>query len=174
LTIKTILVTGSSGTIGTRLCEALVRLNYDVIGFDLRPNKWNPDVNKRTVIGDLTNTSNLASMTSAIDLVVHLAANARVYKLVLSPSLARDNITMIFTVLEFLRERRIRRFIFASSREVYGNAQRSGTGEDQVRIIDSESPYAASKMAGEALIHAMEYELTGRRSCRSRLCLIIL
>lgn len=39
--IKKILITGSSGTIGTRLCEKLLGRNYDIFGIDWKSNKWN-------------------------------------------------------------------------------------------------------------------------------------
>ncbi|MGP8070525.1 MAG: NAD-dependent epimerase/dehydratase family protein [Candidatus Bathyarchaeia archaeon] len=156
-----ILVTGSSGTIGTRLCEELLARNYQVTGFDLKPNKWNTIVNERTVIGDLTNPSGLSVMSGNWDAVVHLAANARVYNLVVNPLLARDNLEMTVNILEFMRLRKIPKIIFASSREVYGNTYRIKRSENGVRVENCESPYAASKLGGEALIHAYHrcYEL---------------
>jgi UDP-glucose 4-epimerase len=158
---KKILVTGSSGTIGTRLCEELLTRNYHVTGFDLKPNKWNSSINERTVIGDLTNPSGLSAMSGNWDAVVHLAANARVYNLVVNPLLARDNLEMTVNTLEFMRRRKIPNIIFASSREVYGNTYRIKRSENAVRVEDCESPYAASKLGGEALIHAYHrcYEL---------------
>ncbi|MCF7794891.1 NAD-dependent epimerase/dehydratase family protein, partial [Patescibacteria group bacterium] len=38
--IKKIMVTGSSGTIGTRLCEKLLENDYEVVGVDYVKNKW--------------------------------------------------------------------------------------------------------------------------------------
>ena len=122
--IMKILVTGSSGTIGTRLCERSTSGNYHVTGFDLKPNKWNPVINDRTVIGDLRHPSGLSAMSGNWDAVVHLAANARVHNLVVNPLLARDNLEMMVNILEFVRRRKIPDIIFASSREVYGNTYR--------------------------------------------------
>lgn len=149
-----VLVTGSSGTIGTRLCEELLAQNYHVTGFDLKPNRWNSTVNERTVIGDLTNPSALSAMSGDWDKVVHLAANARVYNLVVNPLLARDNLEMMVNILEFMRCSKIPNIIFASSREVYGNTYRIKCSENETRVEDCGSPYAASKLGGEALIHA--------------------
>ena len=53
--IKKILITGSSGTIGTRLFERLFKSGYKVVGFDTDPNKWHPDLNKLTIVGNLLN-----------------------------------------------------------------------------------------------------------------------
>ncbi len=89
-------------------------------------------------------------------MLAHLAANARVYNLVVKPSLARDNFETTFNTLEFCRKNNIKKFIFASSREIYGNAERVKHKEEDVRLSGCESPYTASKIGGEALTHAYQ------------------
>jgi len=89
-----------------------------------------------------------------IDMVIHLAAHARVYELVGHPARARDNLDMLFNVLELCRRRGIRHFVFASSREVYGNAGNGFHSEDDSYVRCCESPYTASKVGGEAFVHA--------------------
>jgi UDP-glucose 4-epimerase len=126
---------------------------YDIVGLDLKQNKWNQQVNKLTIIGDLLDRSTLERLPAGFDLVIHLAANARVYNSVVSPTLGRDNFEMLFNMLEFNRKNRIRRFIYASSREVYGN-EKAINRENDAQVRNCESPYAASKIAGEALVHA--------------------
>ena len=60
-----------------------------------------------------------------------------------------------FNVLEFMRQNSLKRIIFASSRETYGNIAVQGKiTEDMARIENCESPYSASKVSGEAQIHA--------------------
>jgi UDP-glucose 4-epimerase len=86
-----ILVTGSSGTIGNCLCETLLERGTDVVGVDIRQNRWNEEVHRRTVYIDLRNPENLKKLPKGFDIVVHFAANARVYNLVKEPDLARDN-----------------------------------------------------------------------------------
>lgn len=150
-----ILVTGSSGTIGTRLVENLLLSGHEVFGVDVVPNVWNDDIQKRTVIADLRDKeATLALLPKDIDLVIHLAANARVFNLVVDPSLARDNFEMTFNVLEFARATGVKKVIFASSRETYGNSEQIVHAEGDVRLDLCESPYTASKLGGEALIHA--------------------
>lgn len=150
-----ILVTGSSGTIGTRLCETLLASSHDVIGIDWVKNVWQPSVNARTVLADIRDPSAFDAVEGHVDFVVHLAANARVYDLVEKPSMALDNVVTTFRTLEWSRKAKVRGFIFASSREVYGNDQAAERySEDMVRIIDTESPYSASKLAGEAFVHS--------------------
>jgi len=154
MTIKKILVTGSSGTIGTRLCEKLLEENYEIVGVDLKSNRWNERLNESTIIGDLRNKQILENLPKDIDLVIHLAANARVYNLVIDPGLARDNFEILFNTIEFCRKNDIKRFIFASSREVYGNSKQIVHSENDVYVRNCESPYTASKIGGEALVHA--------------------
>ena len=148
------MVTGSSGTIGTRLCEKLLAEGEEVIGLDWVECKWNPDVLKITKIVDLRDEKAVQALKlpKDIDVIVHLAANARVYELVEDPSRARDNFLTLFNTLELARARGIKRFIFASSRECYGNANHEKYTEDLVRVENCESPYTASKIGGEALV----------------------
>ncbi|OGO21359.1 MAG: hypothetical protein A2144_03790 [Chloroflexi bacterium RBG_16_50_9] len=149
-----ILITGSSGMIGTRLYERLLN-DYGVIGLDIRLNKWQPEYNHKLKMLDLRRPSELEKLTEPVDLVVHLAANARVYDLVKNPDLALDNMLINFNTLEYMRKKGIRKIIFASSREVYGNLNKGAAiSEADVRLENCESPYAASKVAGEALVHA--------------------
>jgi UDP-glucose 4-epimerase len=155
MSLRKILVTGSSGTIGTRLCERLLSDGrFEVAGVDRRPNAWQPDVNAATVIGDLRHPETFARLPHGVDTVVHLAANARVYELVEHPRMALDNMGTIFNVLEYCRLTGVRRVIFASSREVYGNTGQALHNEEDVRVKHCESPYSASKLAGEALVRS--------------------
>jgi len=150
-----IMLTGSSGTIGTRLFEKLLQLDYDVIGLDRKENEWNKSLNKRTVRIDLLKQSDLIKLPKDIDLIIHLAANARVYNLVTNPELALENIVTAFNVLEFARKNKINKIIFSSSREIYGNSiDENSVTEDNVRIESCGNPYSASKVSAEALIHA--------------------
>lgn len=149
-----ILVTGSSGTIGTRLCERLLGEGRDVVGLDWLPNKWQASVQAITVDGDMRNDEWMEKLPAGIDTVVHLAANARVYELVEHPDRARDNFLSLFNALEYARRYGAKRFIFASSRESYGNIRAERYTEDMVRVENCESPYTASKVGGEALVES--------------------
>jgi len=155
--INKILVTGSSGMIGTALCKALLQGGYEVIGVDIKHNQWRTDVDSVTVLCDLRNSSLFEKLTKDFDMVVHLAANARVFNTVITPQLAKDNYDISFNVLEFCRINNIRRFIFSSSREVYGNSDKVYLREDEIAVSNSESPYTATKMGVEALVSAYHY-----------------
>lgn len=153
--MKKILITGSSGTIGTRLGEKLLNLGYEIIGVDWKKNKWHKNLEKRTTHLDLRNKNLvLKKLPKEVDLIIHLAANARVYELVKNTDLAIDNMITTYNILEYARINKIKNIIFASSREVYGNTKKAKHKEEDVRIENCESPYSASKISGEALIHS--------------------
>lgn len=154
ITRQRILVTGSSGTIGTRLCESLLSKRYPFIGLDKRPNKWNDEINQVTIKANLLKPEDAKYFPQDIDIVIHLAANARVYNLVINPGLARENFEMLFNILEYCRIHDIKKILFASSREVYGNSGHTLYREEDALTENCESPYTASKIGGEALVHA--------------------
>jgi len=132
----------------------LLKQGYTVIGADIRPNSWNQRINELTIITDLCKSKDLEHLPTDIDMVIHLAANARVYSLVVNPKLAMDNFDMLFNILEFCRHHSINNFLFSSSREVYGNSNHATHSEPDADINYCESPYTATKIGGEALIHA--------------------
>ena len=157
--IKKILITGSNGAIGTRLSEVLLWRGYEVVGVDKKIKAWKPEVGRITQTLDLLDAELTAALLPTdVDLIVHLAANARVHDLVRDPIRARYNMIMTFNVLEHARRNHIRRVIFSSSREIYGNHQGSAFHrEDDVRLDNCPSPYAASKVADEALISSYQH-----------------
>ncbi|MBT3293348.1 NAD-dependent epimerase/dehydratase family protein [Candidatus Peregrinibacteria bacterium] len=147
-----ILVTGCSGTIGTRLCEKLLSQGQEVVGADWEPCKWNTEVEQIRIDCDLRDSQALKVLPTDIDLVIHLAANARVYELVENPDRAFDNAHSTYNTLEYVRKNGIKKFMFASSRETYGNIkiEEDKYSEDKANFAHCESPYTASKIAGEA------------------------
>lgn len=153
-----ILITGSSGQIGTNLGLRLKELGHYVFGVDLRPNPWTDQI--ETLLQDLSSPfSNYkgglghASYPDNLDVVVHFAAHAKVHELVQQPHRALANITMTYNVLEFCRQNKVP-VIFSSSREVYGDIHRYITEESYADFAFTESPYSASKISGEALIYS--------------------
>lgn len=122
--ICNILITGSSGTIGTRLFEKLLENNYKVVGFDKKENKWQESLNKMTIRGDLLKKEDIGKIPKNIDLIIHLAANARVYDLVLEPDLALENVVSTYNILEFARKSKVNKIIFLSSGETYRNRKK--------------------------------------------------
>ena len=153
-----VLITGSSGQIGTNLGQYLQKKGHYVFGIDVRPNSWTDDI--ETLLQDLSapyrsynRGIGYVDYPPDLDVVVHLAAHAKVHKLVQQPDRALQNITMTFNVLEFCRQNKLP-IIFSSSREVYGDIHRYITEESYADFAFTESPYSASKISGEALIYS--------------------
>ncbi len=147
-----VLITGSSGQIGTNLALALLDRGDRVLGIDIRENTWTRRI--ETVRLDLARTAPAEPLhDQSFDVVVQLAANAKVFALVENPQGAMDNISILFNVLEFCRLRHVP-IVFSSSREVYGDIHRHVTHEAAADFVVAESPYSASKIAGEALIYS--------------------
>ncbi|MBN1341102.1 MAG: NAD-dependent epimerase/dehydratase family protein [Phycisphaerae bacterium] len=154
-----ILITGSSGQIGTNLALALKARGDHVDGIDLRKNTWTDEITLYETDLTVTDPTDLPSAVD-YDVVVHLAAHAKVFELVENPKRAMENIQMAFTVLEYCRTRATP-IIFGSSREVYGDIHRHVTEEAEADFVVAESPYSASKVSAEALIYSYQrcYEL---------------
>lgn len=140
----TILLTGSKGFIGSHLKPALEKLGHKVVGMD----------KKNGIFEDLQYSENLENIKIKIDMIVHLAAVSMVRVSVEDPGVGKENFESTFNVLEFARKNNVRKIIFSSSRETYGNLEQKTCKETDSRTWNAESPYAATKSAGEALLSA--------------------
>jgi UDP-glucose 4-epimerase len=89
-----------------------------------------------------------------VDVVVHLAAHAKVHQLVRQPHRALENAIMTFNVLEYCRQLSLP-LVFSSTREVYGDVHRFDEyDEESADFAFTESPYSASKITSEAFIYS--------------------
>ncbi len=154
-----VLVTGSSGQVGTNLALQLLADGHTVYGVDSRQNTWVPDAFP-TYLQDLSQRypsvdGGIGGITyPEVDVVVHLAAHAKVHQLVRQPHRALENTTMTFNVLEYCRALDLP-LVFSSTREVYGDVHRfEEYGEEAADFAYTESPYSASKISSEAYIYA--------------------
>ncbi|MFB6301604.1 MAG: NAD-dependent epimerase/dehydratase family protein [Haloferacaceae archaeon] len=150
-----VLVTGSSGVIGTALAERLIDDGADVTGVDRNPNPWSVAVDEATIRADLCDPGLVEDLPVDVDIVVHLAARSRVPDLVEDPAGARENLDSTHTVLEYAR-RTGADLLFASSREVYGEQDRVRSHESDAGVRSPVNPYGASKVAGEAMATAYD------------------
>jgi UDP-glucose 4-epimerase len=146
-----VLITGSSGQIGTNVGLALMQRGDTVHGIDWRENTWTGQIPMTHM--DLSACSYENFPDGGFDIVLHLAAYAKVYELVEHPDRAMQNIQMLFNTLEYCRQHNTP-IIFGSSREVYGDIHRYITEEHDADFVVAESPYSASKISGEALIYS--------------------
>jgi nucleoside-diphosphate-sugar epimerase len=153
-----VLVTGSSGQIGTNLALRLLRDGHDVFGVDKRLNPWTDAF--PTLLQDLAGhypafSGGIGGVEyPEVDVVVHLAAHAKVHQLVREPHRALENAIMTFNVLEYTRQLGLP-LVFSSTREVYGDVHRfEEYAEEAADFAYTESPYSASKITSEAFIYS--------------------
>jgi nucleoside-diphosphate-sugar epimerase len=142
-----VLITGSSGQIGSNLALECLRRGHEVTGLDRRPNPWTGAF--ATVLHDLGKP--FEPPRARPDVVVHLAAHAKVHELVVEPARALENVVMTHHVLEYCRLLQVP-LVLASSREIYGDEVRESTRECDVQLARTASPYAAAKLACEAMV----------------------
>lgn len=161
-----VLITGAAGFIGSHLSERLLGGGHEVVSLDSFDTFYDPAIKERNlarcrafgtftdVRGDIRDPEIYAQLPEGIDTVVHLAARAGVRPSIDDPHLYVDvNLRGTILLLDFMRERGIRRLLFGSSSSVYGDTASVPFSENDPgdRPI---SPYAATKRAGELLVHA--------------------
>src|ERR1051325_5315839 len=158
-----ILVTGGAGFIGSHLVEKLLGIGHEVVILDDFNDFYDPQIKHANIAGfakdvtvikvDLRQNDSVRTVffREKVDVIVHLAARAGVRPSIQSPQLYYDtNVIGTLHLLEAARATEVQRFIFASSSSVYGASKKVPFSEDQ-RLIQTLSPYAATKMAGEFL-----------------------
>lgn len=164
--VRTILVTGGAGFIGSHLCERLLKDAYAVINIDNFNDYYDPHSKRQNIAtaiqhpkyqlceGDIRDKAFLDDVLKSHhpDLVIHLAAMAGVQQSFQNPSLYYDvNVNGTLQLLLSCVLASIDRFIFASSSSVYGNNETPFCEAD--RTDYPISPYASSKKASELLCH---------------------
>jgi UDP-glucuronate 4-epimerase len=166
------LVTGGAGFIGSHVCERLLRDGHSVWAFDDLNPFYDPQFKQRNlreiqslakpfefVHGDITDAAALAEIFSSVkfDQVIHLAARAGVRPSLEQPALyQRVNVEGTVNVLEAARKSGVKKIIIASSSSVYGLNSKVPFSESDP-IFSAISPYAASKLACEALGHVYHH-----------------
>jgi UDP-glucuronate 4-epimerase len=166
------LVTGGAGFIGSHVCQRLLRDGHAVWAFDDLNNFYDPQLkhgNLRDiqalakpfefVHGDLTSRAALDELFGSVkfDQVIHLAARAGVRPSLAEPALyQRVNVEGTVNVLEAARKNRVKKIIIASSSSVYGVNSKVPFSESDP-AFSAISPYAASKLACEALGHVYHH-----------------
>ena len=164
-----VLVTGGAGFIGSHTVEALLRRGHRVTVVDDFNDSYDPSVKRHNatafrgqaelVEADIRDAVRLKDVFARgrFETVIHLAARAGVRPSLAQPLLYTEvNVLGTQHMLEFARTFGVRKFIFASSSSVYGVNQKLPFSEDDP-IFKPISPYAATKLAGEALCHVYHH-----------------
>ncbi len=169
--MKTVIVTGAAGFIGSNVVGSLLARDYRVVGIDnfdpayssvfkeehLAP--FHSDKNFILERLDIRDQSSLRRVWEAVrpDYVIHLAAKTDTRNAVDLPSeYLSVNIAGSLNILELCREFNVKNLIIASSSSVYGNAPKGPWQEEQLADRPL-SPYGATKRAVEILSYTYHH-----------------
>ena len=166
------LVTGGAGFIGFHVCERLLKEGHAVWVFDDLNDFYEPEIKRNNirdlqsltrpftfVHGDLTDPASLDELfgRARFDQIIHLAARAGVRPSLQHPALyQRVNVEGTVNLLEAARRNEVKKITLASSSSVYGVNSKVPFAESDP-VFAAISPYAASKLACEALGHVYHH-----------------
>ena len=159
-----ILVTGAVGFIGFSLCESLIKKKYKVFGIDNFDSYYSIEIKKKRlkILNknknfyfkriDITQSSGLFNFfkKKKIDIIIHLAAQAGVRYSFINPKKYVDvNILGFLNIIELAKEKKIKKFIYASSSSVYGENKKFPLSENQK--LNPKNIYGLSKQMNEQI-----------------------
>lgn len=165
--MKTYLVTGGAGFIGSSLTEKLLNEGNRVIAIDNFCDYYSPLLKEKNIKDfldnpnyklyrtDIRNSKDIKEIfdENEIDVIVHLAAMAGVRPSIENPLLYQEvNGMGTQNILEEAKLHNIKSLVMASSSSVYGNCKEIPFRENM--IVDfAISPYAATKKSNEVMAH---------------------
>lgn len=159
-----ILVTGGAGFIGSHLVDHLIAEGRAVTVLDdfstgERSNLANAARTGELHIieGSILDPQVVAVAMEECDLVYHLAVQCVRRSIGRPIENHQNNATGTLHMLEEGRRRRVRRFVYCSSSEVYGNASSDRLDEERT-VCAPVTVYGASKLAGE--LYTLAYRAT--------------
>lgn len=165
---KHVLVTGGAGFIGSNLTEVLLQIGASVTVLDnfatgLKENiaRLEQYPNFTFVEGDITQPESYRQLLKHVDVISHQAALGSVPRSIAFPyNTHLVNATGFLTILHEAKEAGVKRFVYASSSSVYGDAKVSPKVEgNEGKAL---SPYAVTKQLNEEYagvynrLHGME------------------
>ena len=166
-----VLVTGNAGFIGFHLSNYLIKKKHHIIGID-NLNKYN-DVNlkkSRLVILKKFKNFNFHKIDIAdkkklfkklknkkFDVVINLAAQAGVRYSISNPDqYLKSNIVGFCNLLNLIKKKKIKHFLFASTSSVYGNNNYKTFKESYPSVFPIQF-YAATKRSNELIAHSYSH-----------------
>ena len=148
------LVTGGAGFIGSNLVDSLVLQGNEVIVVDNESSDahdsfyWRRDTSNHKI--DICDYDSMRPLFDSVDVVFHLAAEARIQPALLNPILAsKTNVVGTCTVLQCAREANVKRVVYSSTSSAYGLKNEPPLKEAMDN--DCLNPYSVTKTSGEEL-----------------------
>lgn len=149
-----VFITGIHGFIGSHLANTLAKEGWEVKGIDnFSHSCGNPlEGDIGTYYGDVRYYNDIAPYVEWADVTVHTAAQIHVDKSITNPQETIDiNVSGTLNILEACKKFQ-KKMVYASTSEVYGTSQKEYMDENHP--VDAQSPYGASKLAGERLCYS--------------------
>ncbi len=155
-----VLVVGGAGYIGSHMTQWLRNHEWPHLVFDnLEYGHEAAVAGSPFVKGDLRNEADLHAVFDAnpeIDVVMHFAAYTYVGESVTEPGKYwKNNTSAVLALLEIMRERGIKKFIFSSTCATFGEPQRIPLTEDHPQ--NPISPYGQTKLAVEMILKDFDH-----------------
>lgn len=158
------LVTGAAGFIGSHLSEKLLADGHEVVGIDsfldyyprwikeMNLATWKNSAKARFIEQNLLDIDWM-SLLADVDVVFHLAAQAGVRASWGKSFLiyTKNNIEATQLMLEASKQRKLKKFVYASTSSVYGDTDQIPMMEESV--LKPVSPYGVTKLAAEGLCY---------------------
>ncbi|HEY3599644.1 MAG TPA: UDP-glucose 4-epimerase GalE [Paraburkholderia sp.] len=162
----TILVTGGAGYIGSHTCVELLNDGYDVVVIDNLVNSNRKSIERVEQItgrqiafyeADVRDQSALERIFDShpVTGAIHFAALKAVGESVAKPiDYYRNNIYSLLVLLDVMRARNVKQFVFSSSATVYGVPEHSPI--DESFPLSATNPYGQSKLIAEQVLRDLE------------------
>ena len=156
--MRTVLVTGADGFIGSHLTEMLVAKGYKVKALSQYNSfnnwGWLEDINCKdqieVITGDVRDSHFCKHITKNVDIIFHLAALIAIPYSYLAPeSYVDTNVNGTLNICQAALDNGVGRVIHTSTSEVYGTAQYVPI--DEKHPLQAQSPYSATKIAADAM-----------------------
>jgi len=153
--MKSVLVTGGAGFIGSNLCEILLEKGVRVVCLDNFSTGKRENIacflsneNFRLIEGDIRNLDTCRMAVEGVEYVLHEAALGSVPRSVNDPITTNEvNISGFLNMLVAARDANVKRFVYAASSSTYGDSEKMPKTEDVIgRPL---SPYAITKYVNE-------------------------
>jgi UDP-glucose 4-epimerase len=159
-------IIGGAGFIGSHFVDALLA-DSDVTSVTVFDNfssgkhwhleQWKSDPRLKIINGDVRNLQLLTESMVGHEVVIHLASNPNIAAAATTPAIDFDQGTLLtHCVAEAARVSGSKTVLYASGSGVYGDIGEIEAAEDYGPLIPV-STYAASKLAGEALLSSYAY-----------------
>ena len=169
--MKTILITGGAGFIGSHLADTLLNNGNRVIVVDNFSDFYDVQIKEQNVAHNLPHQNyelkrvdiedkdalRAVFVAHKFDAVVHLAARAGVRPSLENPAeYVKTNVLGTLNLLECMKDFNCKKLIVASSSSVYGNCSAEKFSED-LNVNEPISPYAATKLATEQICYTYHH-----------------